>query len=111
MAINCYPLIFKLRVVSCYYLKQMIVKKLITFFKISKSSLYGWIKLYNNNNLCKKKSYHKTSKYDENIINYIITYVVKKVDFDYIKLIKLIKSKFNMDCCKSSIYTILKKIT
>ena len=109
MHINCYPLIFKLRVIDCYCLKHMSIKDLINLFKISRSSLYNWIKLYKKGILYEKKKYHKMSKYNENIKEYIIKYVITKVNFNYRKLIKLIKSRFNVDCSKSSIYLILKE--
>jgi transposase len=39
---------------------------------------------------------------------YICKYVTEHINFDHKKLIKLIKNKFNVDCHKNSIYTILK---
>jgi transposase len=92
MNVNCYPLIFKQRVVKCYYSKQLFIKDLLDLFKISRSSLYNWVKLHKTNNLCEKKLYRKKSKYSNDIKKYIIKYVVKKINFDYKKLILIIKN-------------------
>ena len=78
-------------------------------FNISRGSLYNWIKLFKNDNLCEKKKYNKISKYDKNVKKYIINYVIKKVNFDYKKLIRMIKSKYKMESSKSAIYVILKE--
>jgi predicted DNA-binding protein YlxM (UPF0122 family) len=90
MGINCYPLIFKIQVVNCYYQKQFSIMELLNIFSISRSSLYNWIKLDNINKLLEKKQYSKESKYSDEIRQYISNYVIKKVNFDYRKLIRLI---------------------
>ena len=64
--------------------------ELLNIFSISRSSLYNWIKLDNKNKLLEKKQYSKESKYSDEIRQYISNYVIKKVNFDYRKLIRLI---------------------
>jgi transposase len=107
MTINCYPLIFRITVVNYYKLKKTPIIELLNIFKISRSSLYNWVKLYNINKLIEKKQYLKGSKYTDEIRNYTSNYVIKKVNFDYRKLIKNINNKFKIKSHKSSIYTIL----
>lgn len=107
MTTNCYPLIFKITVVNYYKLKKIPIIELLNIFKISRSSLYNWIKLYNKNELLEKKHYSKESKYTLEIRKYISDYVVKKVNFDYRKLMRMINKKFKIESHKSSIYTIL----
>jgi len=109
MAINCYPLIFKIRVVEYYKLKKSPIKELLSIFKINKSSLYNWVNLDKNNKLEKKKEYTKTTKYTKYIKEYICRYVIRKINFDHNKLIKLVNKKYNINCSKSKIYEILKE--
>jgi len=109
MRTNSYPLIFKLNVVNCYKTKKYTINELLEIFSISRSSLYNWIKLYDNNELSEKKKYTKTSKYTVEIKNYICKYVIKKINFDCNKLIRLINKKFNTNSKKSKIYEILKE--
>ena len=68
-----YPLFFRERVVT-YYLET---------FKISKGTLFNWIKLYKANKLEPNK---RKSKFGENIVKYIKIYVlvyicIIKIDF------------------------------
>jgi len=107
MTTNCYPLIFKITVVNYYKLKKISVIELLNIFRISISSLYNWVKLYDKNELLEKKRYSKKSKYTDEIRKYISDYVIKKVNFDYKKLIRVINNKFKIESHKSSIYTIL----
>ena len=109
MKTNSYPLIFKVNVVKCHKTKKYTVKKLLSIFNISRSSLYNWIKLYDNNELSEKQKYTKTSKYTIDIKDYICKYVLKKINFDCNKLIRLINKNFNIDSKKSKIYEILKE--
>lgn len=57
--------------------------------------------MYNNNELCEKKTYIKESKYTNEIKEYICKYVTKAVNFDYNKLIGMINKKFNIESKKS----------
>lgn len=109
MSINSYPLIFKINVVKCHKTKKYTIKELLSIFNISRSSLYNWIKLYNNNELTEKKKYIKISKYTLEIKEYICKYIIKKINFDCNKLIRLINKKFNINSKKSKIYDILKE--
>ena len=113
MTTNCYPLIFKITVVNYYKLKKIPIIELLNIFKISRSSLYNWVKFYNKNELLEKKQYKRDSKYTCEIRKYISEYVVKRVNFDYKKLIRVINKKYKIESHKSSIYLILhlKKIT
>jgi transposase-like protein len=52
---NCYPLIFKMKVVSCYQLGQYSITEIISIFNICKSSIYNWIKLYDKGELHKSE--------------------------------------------------------
>jgi len=92
--INCYPLIFKMMIIECYNSKRFYVRELVSIFNVSKSSIYNWIILYNNNKLFEKKKYTKISKYNDNIQKYICKYVSNRVNFDYVKLIRLIKNSY-----------------
>jgi len=109
MKTNSYPLIFKVNVVKCHKTKKYTVKELLLIFNISRSSLYNWLKLYNNDELIEKKKYIKVSKYTIEIKDYICKYIIKKINFDCNKLIRLINNKFNIDSKKSKIYDILKE--
>jgi len=109
MRTNSYPLIFKLNVVTCYKSNKYTINELLEIFSISRSSLYNWIKLYDNNELSEKQKYTKTSKYTGEIKDYICKYVIKKINFDCNKLIRLINKNFNIDSKKSKIYEILKE--
>jgi transposase len=52
--------------------------------------------------------YKKQSKYTDEIKKYICEYVIKRTNFDYKKLIKIIENKYGVICKKSSLYNILK---
>ena len=106
--INCYPLIFRTKVVLCYQSRQYSITEIIRIFDICKSSIYNWVKLYNKGELCEKVKYKKKSKYTDEIQKYICEYVIKRTNFDYKKLIQIIKNKFGVICKKSSLYNILK---
>jgi len=110
MHINSYPLIFKIKVIS-YYNKNHTVAETIDVFGISKSSLFNWQKLYDNNNLTNKKRYNKINiKLKPHIKCYIRKYVLTRVVFKYRLLIKNIKKNFKINISKSSIYMTIKKI-
>jgi len=109
MKTNCYPLIFKIRVINYYHSHKPPIKTLLFIFGICKSTLYNWLKLCTKNKLVEKQKYYKISKYTTNIKEYIVKYVCKKINFNYKKLMMLVKNKFNMNCSKSAIYLILKQ--
>lgn len=110
---NFYPKIFKITVVEYYTkFKNVSINDIIKIFNISSSSLFNWIKLYNNNELhAEKKQYTKKSKITPIVKSYIKSYVIKKVNFDYKKLISMIKRKFKISISKSSIYNILSELS
>ena len=105
---NSYPLIFKLRVIECYNNRSIKIDELLKLFKISRSTLYDWIKRYDNNDLSEKERYTKKSKFDS-VDKYISNYVCSRKKFDYLRLISIINRKFKITISKSSIYNILKK--
>ena len=109
MKINNYPLIFKIKVVNYYYLYKPIIKNLLHVFGICKSTLYNWLKLYTENKLAEKQKYNKISKYTNSVKEYIIKYVCKKINFNCKKITMLVKTRFNINCSKSAIYSILKQ--
>jgi len=110
---NCYPLILKMKVISCYLSDQYTINEIVSIFDICKSSIYNWINLYKKGDLHEKMKYKKNSMYTDEIRKYICIYVIKRTNFDYKKLIRIIKDKYNIICKKSSLYKILKdhKIT
>jgi transposase len=110
---NSYPILFK-RCVCEYYIKYKglySINNIIKTFNISNGILYNWIKLYNTNKLVEKVKYNKISKYTGEIKCYIRNYVIKHHNFDYKKLITLIKKRYIVIISKSSIYNILNKMT
>ena len=109
MKTNCYPLIFKIKVIDYYYYHKPPIKTLLFIFGICKSTLYNWLKLHTKDKLVEKQKYHKVSKYAINVKEYIIKYICKKINFNYKKVIMLVKNKFNINCSKSAIYLILKQ--
>ena len=75
---NSYPLIFKLRVIECYNNRSIKIEELLKLFKISRSTLYDWIKRYDNNDLSEKERYTKKSKFDSVDNIYLIMYVLER---------------------------------
>ena len=107
--INSYPLTYK-TIVCNYYFENKgkhTVKDILNLFKISNGTLYNWINAYKNNNLTEKATYTKSSKYTIEIRQYIQTYVLKVISFDYKKLIRNIETKFMISVSKTMIYEIL----
>ncbi len=105
-----YPFFFKKMVVE-YYLKcneKDRINKILKIFKISNGSLFNWLKLYRSNNLTKIAI--KKTKFTPNLKCYIRNYVISRINFDYKRLIKLIKKRYNIIISKSSIYNILNKM-
>jgi len=107
---NSYPLIYKIAVITYYLQNKCDVKDLLNIFNISKSSLYNWLKQYNENILSEKKKYNKVSKYTSDIKIYIKTYVIKRKIFSYKRLIHQLYKKYKLKTSKSSIYEILKNM-
>lgn len=108
--INNYPLIYK-TLVCKYYFEQkgkQKVSDIVKLFNISNGSLYNWINDYTINNLTEKRKYTKTSKYTPEIKCFIREYIIKHIDFNYKKLIILIKNKYKITISKSSLYDIIK---
>lgn len=111
LSCNCYPLIYKKKVVSNYENREDTkIIKFIKQFGISNGSLYNWINKNKDNCLIEKQKYNKPSKYTPVIRCYIRTYVLRNKIFDYKKLIKLILKKFNIQSSKTSIYDIIKSL-
>jgi len=63
---NNYSLDLKLRVIKAYNEKILNVSNICKLFCVSKSSVYNWIKLFNNNELGVKKEYIKPTSYFQN---------------------------------------------
>ncbi len=101
-----YPLFFRERVVK-YYLQSKLIKvnDVLNKFQISRGTLFNWIKLNKANKLMPKT---RKSKFNEQIIEYIRKYVVKRINFSPNLLMKQIKRLFNKKISQSSIYNILK---
>ncbi len=106
---NNYSLDLKLRVVNAYLKEQYTVADICDIFKISKSSVYNWIKLYKNNELTNKISYVKpTSNFrNKDIRNFIFNFINKNPNFIFATIIDEIKSKLNYDISKSTLYSII----
>lgn len=112
MAYNSYPLIYQKMVCEYYFKNKHIYKisHIIETFKISNGSLYNWINKYNKNELIGKQKYNKTSKYTPEIKCFIRLYIMKHVDFDYKKLLRLVIRKYGLAMSKTSLYNIINKM-
>ena len=77
---NSYPVFF-LKLVIDYYIKHQNIENTLETFNIGKTSLFRWLK--NKNDLHDKKKYNKKSKFTEEIMNYILKYVKRNINFDY----------------------------
>lgn len=89
--VNCYPLIFKQKVVNYYNKTNQPIKSILNAFDISNGSLYNWINKNKRNSLTDKKHYNKTSKYLPHVKCYIRNYVLTRKVFDMSKLIYQLK--------------------
>ena len=49
--VNCYPLIFKQRIIYAYKYTNNSAQYIAKLFGISKTSIFNWLKLFKNNNL------------------------------------------------------------
>jgi len=81
------------------------VSELVKIFNVSKSTIYNLKKL---ENLVPQRK--RTEKLDITMNNFIKEYVIKRVNFNYKNLLKLIKEKFDKTICKSTLYSIIKKL-
>ena len=106
--ISQYPLYFRRLTIKHYNNINNKVVDTLTIFNISNGSLYNWIKKDKKGNL--EPNYMRKSKFSPVCKCYIRTYVINHINFDYKKLIKLIKRKFNISISKSSIYNLLSKM-
>ena len=71
---NCYPLIFKQRVLKYFSNPAVTIKDVLITYNISKSSLYNWITLNKLNMLNEKKKYTKKNKKT----NFLVLAYIKK---------------------------------
>lgn len=81
--------------------KLLSVNKILSVFRISKSSLYGWL----------KDGVHETcrmSKITEPIKTYILGYIDKYPNFNIPKIIKQLYNKYQINIKKSTIYHLIK---
>lgn len=101
-----YNYIFKLQVIKCYNSSNYTISELLNIFGISNGTLYNWIRKYENNTLEERKI--RELKITPNMKCYIREYVIKRINFDYKRLTRIIKKKYNVSISKSSIYECLK---
>jgi transposase len=106
---NNYSLDLKLRIVKVYNEKILTVPNICKLFCVSKSSVYNWIKLFNDNQLYNKKIYIKPTSFFQNkeIRNFILTYIQLNPNFDYFKLIALIFDSLKIQISKSTLFCII----
>ena len=103
-----YSIDTKLSLINFYNSELFTIVNALYIFNISKSTLYNWINLYNEQllHVSNNRSTYK-SKISPPIHKYIITYVTKKVSFNIKNLRRYIRNIFNVFVSKSSIYRIL----
>lgn len=106
---NNYSLDLKIRVINEYNKKIISATKIATLFNVSKSSVYNWIKLYNDNELKNKIKYIKPNSIIHNldIKNTILDHVNINPNFLYLNLIKIIKQKTKIKINKSTLYNMI----
>lgn len=102
----------------CIDLRKRVINSILRFkfsiqlvskiFNVNRSTIYRWINLHKNNNLYIKTS--RKLKINQSIKEYIKNYVIKRTNFSYIRLIKIIQKKYNTSIAKSTIYNILKEL-
>lgn len=97
---------FRKRVVSCSKNKLYKTKNIMNMFGVSNGSIFGWKKM--DDNICPKRK--RVSKILPHIRCYIKFYIIKRTNFDYKKLIRIIKRKFNVSISKSHLYTVIKTL-
>ncbi len=93
---------FKLRVINYYNTKKYKIKDLLNIFNISNGSLYKWLKQYKDGCLGVKNK--EKEKLTGEMKCYIRSYVIRSVNFNYKKLILLIKKKYSILISKSLLY-------
>lgn len=93
---------FKLRVINCYNTKKYKIKDLLNIFNISNGSLYKWLKQYKNGSLKIKNK--RKEKLTKEMKCYIRSYVIRRVNFNYKKLILLIQKRYRILISKSLLY-------
>ena len=110
--VNCYPLIYKIRVCEYYlkYKQYQPITEILKIFNISNGTLYNWINKYTQGVLNEKKSYNKKSIVTSEVKCYIRSYILKHANFYYKNLLKLIKKKYNIQISKSLLYDIIGKM-
>jgi len=97
-----YDLNLRYRVIRCKKFKLLSINQISNIFKISKSTIYRWIKMSNIQPLKSRKS-----KLNSTVKLYIKNYVIRRVNFKYKLLIKNISRKFNITISKSYLYLLL----
>ena len=109
MKSNNYSLDLKLRVVESYNERIFTVAELTKIFKVSKSSVYNWVAMYNNNLLTNKQSYTKPSAKFNNIEirKIIFNYIQTNPNFIYFVLIEHIFTTTKIKIKKSTLYNII----
>ncbi|AYV77116.1 MAG: HTH and integrase core domain protein [Barrevirus sp.] len=110
--VNNYPLIYKIRVCAYYHKNKKLtsINEILKIFSVSNGSLYNWLALYDIGELKEKKQYTKVSIFTPAIKCFIRSYILKYANFDYNKLIKSIKRKYDVPISKSSLYDIIGKL-
>lgn len=102
----------KIKILKCISSKKYTNVQIIKMFNVNKKTFY---KIKNDRSRILKggsKYKHKnrskrSSKITKSIITYIRKYITTNENFDYIKLIQLIKKNYNISISKTSIYNIL----
>lgn len=84
------------------------IKEIATMFNVNRSTIYRWILLKKNNRLVPLKLRKK--KINIRIKFFIRDYVIKKTNFCYKSLLKLLKNKFNLEISKTLLYKTLKEL-
>ena len=87
-------------------MKMMSNKKLSKCTNISRTSIYYW----RNGRYLTITTPKRKSKIIPPIKCYIRSYVLRKINFNRFKLIRLIKKKFNISISKSTLYSIIRKM-
>lgn len=100
-----YDYSLKEKVIKSKLNKKCTNKQILDIFEISNGSLYNWVNQYKKNKLSENKL--RKCKIKPHIKCFIRQYVLKKINFKYLNLIKLIKSKYDISLSKSSIYNVL----
>ncbi|MCJ7636344.1 MAG: IS630 family transposase [Nitrososphaeraceae archaeon] len=110
--VNCFPLIYKIRVCEYYfeYKNNKRISEILNIFNISNGTLYNWVNNYTEGKLNEKKSYLKKSMFTPEIKCYIRSYILKYSNFYYKNLIKAVKRKYSIEMSKTSLYDTIHKL-